>query len=170
MAAGAASAVAFIVVTTVAPARRAVSVNSHTTRRQTARSRPLDSVRRGPSLACVACLRSPPRRPARPSAGAGARAPLRTATLVALAAYFVVVWGAGFVATRIALQYAAPFTYIGVRYAIAFVVALLAFGLRARWPTTPRRSGATSPSPACSATPATSAAATTRSAGACRPA
>ena len=53
-----------------------------------------------------------------------------------LSAYFVTVWGAGFVATRIALQYAAPFTYIGVRYAIAFVVALAAFGWRARWPTT----------------------------------
>lgn len=55
--------------------------------------------------------------------------------LVALAAYFVTIWGAGFVASRVALQYAAPFSYIGVRYAIAFVVALLAFGLRARWPT-----------------------------------
>ena len=52
-----------------------------------------------------------------------------------LSAYFVTIWGAGFVVTRIALQYAAPFTYIGVRYAIAFVVALLAFGLRATWPT-----------------------------------
>jgi drug/metabolite transporter (DMT)-like permease len=54
-----------------------------------------------------------------------------------LSAYFVLVWGAGYVATRVALQYAAPFTYIGVRYAIAFVVAILAFGLRASWPKTP---------------------------------
>ncbi len=53
-----------------------------------------------------------------------------------LSGYFVTIWGAGFVGTRIALQYAAPFTYIGVRYAIAFGVALLAFGLRAAWPTT----------------------------------
>ena len=53
------------------------------------------------------------------------------------AAYFVTVWGSGFVVTRIALEYAAPFTYIGVRYAIAFAVALLAFGLRAAWPRTP---------------------------------
>ena len=51
-----------------------------------------------------------------------------------LAAYFVIVWGGGFVASRYALQFAAPFTYIGVRYAIAFTVAILAFGLRARWP------------------------------------
>jgi drug/metabolite transporter (DMT)-like permease len=71
-------------------------------------------------------------------ASGGAR-PLAQATLVALAAYFVTIWGAGFVATRIALQYAAPFTYIGVRYAIAFVLALLAFGLRARWPETARQ-------------------------------
>jgi drug/metabolite transporter (DMT)-like permease len=54
-----------------------------------------------------------------------------------LSAYFVTVWGAGFVATRVAMQYAAPFTYIGVRYAIAFAVAMLAFGLRAAWPKTP---------------------------------
>ena len=75
------------------------------------------------------------------SAGAtdasGAR-PLSQATLVALAVYFVTIWGAGFVATRIALQYAAPFTYIGVRYTLAFVLALLSFGLRARWPTNGR--------------------------------
>ncbi len=62
--------------------------------------------------------------------------PLSQPALVALASYFVTIWGAGFVATRIALQYAAPFTYIGVRYSIACVVALLAFGLRATWPKT----------------------------------
>ena len=48
--------------------------------------------------------------------------------------YFVVVWGLGFVASRIALQYAAPFSYIGVRYAIAFLVASVAFGRYAMWP------------------------------------
>jgi drug/metabolite transporter (DMT)-like permease len=63
-----------------------------------------------------------------------AAAPLAHTAVVALSAYFVVVWGAGFVASRIALQYAAPFSYIGVRYSVAFVVALLAFGIRARWP------------------------------------
>ena len=62
--------------------------------------------------------------------------PLSQPALVALATYFVTIWGAGFVATRIALQYAAPFTYLGVRYALACVVALLAFGLRATWPKT----------------------------------
>ena len=58
-----------------------------------------------------------------------------------LSAYFVIVWGAGYVATRVALLYAAPITYIGVRYAIAFVVAMLAFGLRASWPKTPSQWG-----------------------------
>lgn len=73
------------------------------------------------------------------AAGEGGVAPLARAAVVALSAYFVVVWGSGFVASRVALQYAAPFSYIGVRYGIAFVVALLAFGLRARWPATPRQ-------------------------------
>ncbi|HEY2188551.1 MAG TPA: DMT family transporter [Caldimonas sp.] len=63
-----------------------------------------------------------------------AAAPLARSAVLALSAYFVVVWGAGFVASRIALQYAAPFSYIGVRYCLAFAVAMLAFGIRARWP------------------------------------
>jgi len=67
--------------------------------------------------------------------------PLAHATLVALSTYFVLVWGAGFVATRIALQYAAPFSYIGIRYSIALVVALLAFGHGARWPQSTRQWG-----------------------------
>lgn len=83
-----------------------------------------------------ACLDSAaPAAYGRPMRPADPAPPLSQAVLVALAAYFVTIWGAGFVASRIALQYAAPFTYIGVRYAIALVVALLAFGLRARWPT-----------------------------------
>ena len=75
--------------------------------------------------------------PAAPT-GAGERAdpPLARAAVVALSAYFVVVWGAGFVASRIALEHAAPFTYIGIRYGLAFCVAVVAFGLHARWPTT----------------------------------
>jgi len=70
------------------------------------------------------------------SAGDAGAARFSRIAVVALSAYFVVVWGSGFVASRIALQYAAPFSYIGVRYGIAFLVALLAFGLSARWPAT----------------------------------
>ncbi|HSC62931.1 MAG TPA: DMT family transporter [Caldimonas sp.] len=75
--------------------------------------------------------------PAAPKrAGEHAAPPLAHAAVVALSAYFVIVWGAGFVASRIALEHAAPFTYIGIRYGLAFFVAMVAFGLRARWPTT----------------------------------
>lgn len=68
------------------------------------------------------------------TAGERAAAPLARSGVVALSAYFVVVWGAGFVASRIALEHAAPFTYIGIRYGLAFAVAVVAFGLHARWP------------------------------------
>ena len=44
-----------------------------------------------------------------------ASTPLSPAAGVLLGAYFVTIWGSGFVVTRIALSYAAPFTYIGVR-------------------------------------------------------
>ena len=67
--------------------------------------------------------------------------PLASTTVVALSTYFVVVWGSGFVASRYALQYAAPFSYIGVRYGIALVVAMLAFGVHARWPRAPAQWG-----------------------------
>jgi len=73
--------------------------------------------------------------------GEEAAPPLAHVAVVALSTYFVVVWGAGFVATRIALQYAAPFSYIGIRYAAALVVALLAFGHGARWPQSRRQWG-----------------------------
>ena len=72
-----------------------------------------------------------------PGSPAATVAPLSRTALALLSTYFVTIWGAGFVATRIALQYAAPFTYIGVRYAIAALVATLAaLAMRARWPAT----------------------------------
>jgi len=79
--------------------------------------------------------------PLSPADEEAAAPPLAQAAVVALSTYFVVVWGAGFVASRIALQYAAPFSYIGVRYATAFGVALLAFGHGARWPQSTRQWG-----------------------------
>ena len=71
------------------------------------------------------------------TSAAGPVTPLAPAASVLFSGYFVMVWGSGFVVTRIALEYAAPFTYIGVRYCVAFAVAMLAFGLRAAWPRTP---------------------------------
>ena len=61
--------------------------------------------------------------------------PLDPAWRWGLGTYFVTIWGSGFVASRYALQYASPFTYIAVRYSIALAVAVVLFGLRARWPT-----------------------------------
>lgn len=59
-----------------------------------------------------------------------------------LAWYFVSVWGSGYLATRVGLQYAAPFTFLTLRF--AFGVALMVpvvLWLRPRWPATPRELG-----------------------------
>ena len=56
----------------------------------------------------------------------------------ALAAYFVVVWGAGYVFSRAALRDAGPITYVAVRYALASAVAFAVFGWSARWPASRR--------------------------------
>jgi drug/metabolite transporter (DMT)-like permease len=55
----------------------------------------------------------------------------------ALAWYFVLVWGSGYLATKAGLQYAAPFTFLAVRFAfgMAILVPLLAV-LKPRWPAT----------------------------------
>lgn len=41
-----------------------------------------------------------------------------------LAWYFVAVWGAGYIATKIGLQYAAPFTFLTLRFAFGMVCLL----------------------------------------------
>ena len=52
-----------------------------------------------------------------------------------LAWYFVSVWGSGFIATKIALQHAAPFTFLSIRFAFG-IVCLIPFLLLTRpaWP------------------------------------
>ena len=61
----------------------------------------------------------------------------RTALLdTALAWYFVLVWGSGYLATKIGLQYAAPFTFLTLRYAFG-VLCLVAIVAAVR-PTFPR--------------------------------
>jgi drug/metabolite transporter (DMT)-like permease len=53
----------------------------------------------------------------------------------ALAWYFVLVWGVGFVATKAGLQYAAPFTFLSLRFAFGIVILLpLLLWLKPRWP------------------------------------
>jgi drug/metabolite transporter (DMT)-like permease len=49
----------------------------------------------------------------------------------ALAWYFVAVWGAGYIATKIGLQYAPPFTFLTLRFAFG-ILCLLPFILFAR--------------------------------------
>ncbi len=54
-----------------------------------------------------------------------------------LAAYFVLVWGSGYVATRIALQDASPFSFLTIRFALATLVLIpVILWLRPRWPAT----------------------------------
>ena len=56
-----------------------------------------------------------------------------------LAWYFVGVWGSGYLATKIGLQYTPPFTFLGLRYAfgIACLVPMVLI-LRPAWPSSSR--------------------------------
>ena len=55
-----------------------------------------------------------------------------------LAWYFVSVWGSGFIATKVGLQYAAPFSFLTLRYAFGlFCLIPLVIVLRPRWPSSP---------------------------------
>src|SRR5687767_14207683 len=52
-----------------------------------------------------------------------------------LAWYFVAVWGAGYVATKIGLQSAAPFTFLSLRFGFGLVCLLpVVLWWRPRWP------------------------------------
>ncbi|HYH42637.1 MAG TPA: DMT family transporter [Burkholderiales bacterium] len=53
----------------------------------------------------------------------------------ALAWYFVAVWGSGFIATKIGLQHAAPFTFLALRFAFGLACLVpIALIVRPRWP------------------------------------
>ena len=55
----------------------------------------------------------------------------------ALAWYFVAVWGSGFVATKIGLAHAPPFTFLAVRFAFGLACLVpIALIVRPRWPHT----------------------------------
>jgi drug/metabolite transporter (DMT)-like permease len=52
-----------------------------------------------------------------------------------LAWYFVTVWGSGFLATKIGLQHAAPFTFLSLRFAFGFAcLIVVVLVTRPRWP------------------------------------
>lgn len=55
-----------------------------------------------------------------------------------LAWYFVVVWGSGFLATKVGLQYAPPFTFLALRFAVGMLLVIpIALVVRPRWPDSP---------------------------------
>lgn len=52
-----------------------------------------------------------------------------------LAWYFVVVWGSGFLATKVGLQYAPPFTFLTLRFIVGMLLVIpIALIVRPRWP------------------------------------
>ena len=53
----------------------------------------------------------------------------------ALAWYFVTVWGSGFLATKVGLQHAAPFTFLTLRFAFGLAcVVPIVLVMQPRWP------------------------------------
>ena len=52
-----------------------------------------------------------------------------------LAWYFVVVWGSGFLATKVGLQYAPPFTFLTLRFAFGMLLVVpIALAVKPSWP------------------------------------
>jgi drug/metabolite transporter (DMT)-like permease len=55
-----------------------------------------------------------------------------------LAWYFVVTWGSGYLATKVGLQYAPPFTFLSLRFAFGVLLVVpIALAVRPRWPGAP---------------------------------
>ena len=67
----------------------------------------------------------------------------RNPTLDALLAwYFVFVWGTGYIATKIGLQHAAPFTFLTLRFSFGLACLLpVVLFFRTDWPKTPEELG-----------------------------
>ena len=60
----------------------------------------------------------------------------------ALAWYFVSVWGSGFIATKIGLLHAAPFTFLSLRFAFGILCLIpIVIIYRPRWPGSPSEFG-----------------------------
>ena len=59
-----------------------------------------------------------------------------------LAWYFVSVWGSGFLATKIGLQHAAPFTFLTLRFVVGLACVIpIVLIMQPRWPASPRELG-----------------------------
>jgi drug/metabolite transporter (DMT)-like permease len=60
----------------------------------------------------------------------------------ALAWYFVAVWGSGFIATKVGLQHAAPFTFLALRFAFGLACLVpIALYVQPQWPRSRRELG-----------------------------
>ncbi|MDB5794209.1 MAG: hypothetical protein JWR25_588 [Noviherbaspirillum sp.] len=56
-----------------------------------------------------------------------------------LAWYFVIIWGSGYLASKIGMQYAPPFTYLSLRYVVGVICVIpWLMIVRPRWPSTRR--------------------------------
>ena len=63
--------------------------------------------------------------------------PSRTSSSL-LAWYFVITWGSGYLATKLGLQYAPPFTFLTLRFAFGLLLVVpIAIAVRAQWPGSP---------------------------------
>jgi drug/metabolite transporter (DMT)-like permease len=63
--------------------------------------------------------------------------PSRTSSSL-LAWYFVITWGSGYLATKLGLQYAPPFTFLTLRFAFGLLLVVpIAIAVRAQWPASP---------------------------------
>lgn len=59
-----------------------------------------------------------------------------------LAWYFVAIWGSGFIATKIGLSHAPPFTFLALRFAFGTAcLALIVLAVKPRWPESPQALG-----------------------------
>ena len=59
-----------------------------------------------------------------------------------LAWYFVAVWGSGYIATKIGLHYAAPFTFLALRFCFGLLCLIpIVFLWKTRWPRNPSELG-----------------------------
>lgn len=59
-----------------------------------------------------------------------------------LAWYFVVVWGSGYLATKTGIHYAAPFTFLALRFTVALIcLGVIVAIVRPPWPRSPSQIG-----------------------------
>lgn len=57
-----------------------------------------------------------------------------------LAWYFVIIWGSGYLATKVGLQYAPPFTFLTLRFGFGLLLVIpIAWMIKPLWPASPQQ-------------------------------